>query len=321
MLYLARLLPLNLGASYHWYLAFNLLCLLSLGFIYFDRKVSPMLQGAVLLFLVFSLSLPIFHTLSFGQINLILAVIMLWGYYFWQRDKKSSVWIACLLFSICFWLKLVPAVLVGVLAFQNPKRLFPLLLIGLGTGLALLAVDAKVFLQWLDFLANDQQKIIQFPIAWLYESYGVDMFIKSLFVNPIWQQPLVAFAKGIVVSLLVAGLWLVLKAPKISRWYQFALPLALGLFLLSPVTWSHHLVFYAPPALLAMLITFDSWKNSVWAYILVVSVALWLVCPRYALNTKTYVEVFAYRINTILALWIMVVFVVGQFFANKKELA
>lgn len=309
ILHLAHFLPSN---RFDAGLVFNLISLLALGsliFLLVKESAGWPLRITVFLFLLTSMGRPFYSALSFGQVNVLVAVLMLWGYYFLAHPSaRKRIWGQGLA-GLLFWIKLVPVGFLALPLLLHPKRLIGIGAFVLLIGAAMWAYDPWVMERWVHYMLIASRQLDGLLSRWLYPSFGLNILVEGLFPDPGLRPTVILLARLMVMGLGAASLWLVAKK-RVEGWpLLLGLPAACGIFLLSPVSWDHHLIYYTPPALLTVLVLARQYDGHPLLYILTGLVALWLVGPRFVINTHDVREVVAYRIDTLLSMGCLVWFI------------
>lgn len=305
VLHVAGLLPLDTPTANQWFTWVSLAFFATLGMLLFLPGAGLPLQVTTGLVLLMGLGRPFYSALSFGQVNVVLVVLMLWAYYFWQQKSAVARGTAYVLIALCFWVKIFPAVFMGVLALRKPERILPLGVTVLGVGLGVYALGPVVFGQWVDYMLFGQQQIGALSSKWLYSSFGLRLLTEGLITDPAMRPLAATLVSGGVLLMVGFCLWWVWKK-RFPGWaYLWGLPIAVGLFLLAPVSWDHHLVYYSAPALLGLWALIRTYGEHRLLYGLTALVAYWMTAPRYIFNTHNIWELAAYRIDTLLALAVL----------------
>ncbi len=250
----------------------NHACVLPFVYIFLGKLIKddfpPLVRDIVapLAFIYVMLSFPVFANFKYGQINLIVLILLCAFWYALKNDK--SPFLAALPLALAVLLKTYPIVLVPLLLFRRRFRvtlwLFGILMIAGVAAHAILPLGT-----WHDWVVNvlptggygkDTFNLFSPAQARNHSinGFATRLLTPNRFSEPIWDNPLLGRALGYVLALVIGGL--TLSASFFSgRRNSAAPPLSLELslyvimmVLLAPLSWESHLVFAFPAVLLAL---------------------------------------------------------------------
>jgi alpha-1,2-mannosyltransferase len=204
---------------------------------------------------------PVFQTLVFGQINLVIACLGLWdltrppG----TRGKGLAVGIAA-------GIKLTPAIFIAYLLLRRRRReVTTATLSFLAT--VLLGVVALPAAS-IDFWTRRLYETNRVGKAWIVDNQSLQGLIARMLGDPApglaWLLPATAVA--------LTGLWLAARTPDDRRGILLT---AFTALLISPISWSHHWVWCVP--LLAVLLAEGRIRTAVLAAALFTARTMWLL--------------------------------------------
>jgi Glycosyltransferase family 87 len=202
---------------------------------------------------------PIWYNLGYGQINLVVGCLLC-GVWFLARDERPMAAAVCLTLSILF--KTYPAILLPLLFIAGHGKVVArtVLLMGLAAGVSLLVLPQNVWAPWLHDVVP-QGGYGKSPFGFGTVEAQWNQSLSGLMVRRFGQQLQTneTIARGFYVLaclLIVRSLVAVHKAKQVSANAAIDHAMTLGIlliFLISPLSWEHHLVFVLPAALFASL--------------------------------------------------------------------
>jgi Glycosyltransferase family 87 len=198
---------------------------------------------------------PIWYNLAYGQINLVVACLLC-GVWFLARDEKPTAAAVCLTLSILF--KTYPAILLPLLLIAGQGKVVArtLLLLGLAAGVSFLVLPQNVWAPWLrDVVPQGGYGKSPFGFGTIEAQWNQSLsgLMVRKFGARLPTSPFIAQVfYGLATLLLLGSLAAVRKAKQLHPNAAVDHGMTLGIlliFLVSPLSWEHHLVFVLPAVL------------------------------------------------------------------------
>src|SRR4051812_1499951 len=204
---------------------------------------------------------PVFQTLLFGQINLVIACLALWDLTRPPDARARGVAI-----GIAAGIKLTPAVFIAYLLLRRRHR---------EAATATAALTATTLLGALtlpaasaDFWTRRLYETGRVGKPWIVDNQSLQGLAARALGDPapglVWVLPAVAVA--------VTGLWLAARATEERHGILLA---AFTALLVSPISWSHHWVWCVP--LLAVLLTEGRTRTAAVVALVFTARTMWLL--------------------------------------------
>lgn len=205
---------------------------------------------------------PLTITISYGQIN-ILVIVLICGAWYLAKEDSHPVWVALLLASAII-LKLYPILLLVPFWLRKEYKTvgFTLLFIAILTGVTILVLPKGVWNSWYENVGSvgygvqvlgvrttipSNQSIYGFLARLLYGSNKRFSALLLLPEQAAALMPYVVIGLFLAISLLISF---------ISRNYStFDVQMSFWLvvsYLIAPISWHHHMVFLFPAILITM---------------------------------------------------------------------
>jgi len=187
------------------------------------------------------LAFPTKWTLGLGQINNLILLLLVLGFFFCQKEK---FFLSGVVLGIATSLKILP---VACLFYFLIKRKFKIFLSGLGTMAFCFILSGFVFgfNLILEYFAKIVPASFEISRKYIYYNQAVSGFFSRLLNNPILAAKL-TFVFSFVI-LFVTAIILFLKETKTSS-LGYSLTIS-TLLLVSPFSWQHHFVWLVFPFL------------------------------------------------------------------------
>ncbi|MDO5617517.1 glycosyltransferase 87 family protein [Kocuria sp.] len=210
---------------------------------------------------------PVYFTLVFGQVNILLVLLILWD----LARPQSKVWGRGVLTGFTAGFKVTPAAMGLVPLAQGRWRT----IVGMAAGLATTVVLSALFLPrevW-DYFTSQ---------LWQTSRVGEDARISNLSLNGSlqmlnlpdgWADPLRII---LVLAVIVGGALGIRRVSRAGDVFSATMIGALVMLLISPISWEHHWVWVGP--LMVALIPTNPRTASAWQWgvaVIVVGLLLW----------------------------------------------
>jgi Glycosyltransferase family 87 len=198
---------------------------------------------------------PIWYNLGYGQINLVVACLLC-GVWFLARDEKPTAAAVCLTLSILF--KTYPAILLPLLLIAGQGKVVArtLLLLGLAAGISFVVLPQNVWAPWLrDVVPQGGYGKSPFGFGTIEAQWNQSLsgLMVRKFGARLPSTPSIArLFYGVAAFLLLGSLAAVRKTKQLHPTAAIDHAMTLGIlliFLVSPLSWEHHLVFVLPAVL------------------------------------------------------------------------
>ncbi|MCX5200459.1 glycosyltransferase 87 family protein [Streptomyces sp. NBC_00237] len=205
---------------------------------------------------------PVFQTFVYGQINLVLACLVLWDLTRPQGSLGKGVAL-----GIAAGIKLTPAIFIVYLLITGKVR----------NGLTALASFVATVLfgilvlpsASLDFWTRRMFETDRVGKVWIVDNQSLQGLLARAMNS--MEPGLVWFACAVVVGL--AGLWVARRAVRAGQEEWGIVAVALTMLLVSPISWSHHWVWCVP--LLALLLAEGRYRLSIVLAVLFTARSFW----------------------------------------------
>jgi hypothetical protein len=202
---------------------------------------------------------PVWYTLGYGQINLVVACLLC-GVWFLTRDEKPMAAAVCLTFSILF--KTYPAILLPLLLIAGQGKVVArtLVLLCLAAGVSFMVLPQNVWAPWIhDVIPQGGYGKSPFGFGTVEAQWNQSLsgLMVRKFGERLQNTPNVArLFYGFAALLLLGSLAAVRKAKRVHQTSAVDQAMTLGIlliFLISPLSWEHHLAFVLPAILMLAL--------------------------------------------------------------------
>ena len=271
--------------------------------------------------LIFFLFEPTRSTINHGQINLLvlICIILSWLFY---RDGKNS-FVTALPLSIAIILKTSPALFLLLFLIRKEYRVcaYSILLIVLAGLLSLTLFPASLWAEWFTVVAPNTRygnmPLNLFPPASPYNQ-SLNGFFARLFFESEWGEvpfPNAMLAKYVplAVSLLVLFVTVILswrtKDDRTNKAIDLNFILFLiALFLMSPLSWIHHMVFVLPAFMFLIIKTWQANIIKYTAWVVVLIAALPFPVDDIAFQSGILIIFASVKLYTVLFVWVYAVY-------------
>ncbi len=231
---------------------------------------------------------PLVVTLSYGQINLIVLVLLCLTWIGVKRESAS--WLVAIPLSLAILLKTYPAVF--LLYFLAKKKVgilgWAIVLVGLFSVFSYLILPGSVWSDWVTKVlptggyGKTPYGLFSPAGSWNQSVNGFTsrLFLPNEFSQAIMPSSFLASVGPYMLSgaVILIAFWLTFlsaKHPGKSEYtdLEFSLYL-LTMFLIAPISWEHHLVFVLPAAMIGLKLALETNKIELTQIILIFAVLL-----------------------------------------------
>jgi alpha-1,2-mannosyltransferase len=267
------------------------------------------------------LSFPVTQTIVHDQVNIAVTVLICLC---WLGVRRHDAWWPGIPLALAVLLKQSPVILIALLALERRWRaLFATLTaVVVALVISVVTVSGEAWTEWLEVirpsLVYGKTPVFLFSPACPYNQ-SLNGMVSRLFLAPnctptelivpaAGRTMAYALALGIV-GLSFAGIRALRRCPseiRINRGFALLLP---AMFLVSPLSWEHHLVFVLPSVVIALNIVVNRSRSfitlSCLLAVCILGIALPLPIDHPFLRHDPWIHLISFRTYTVVLLWVV----------------